>query len=179
MPIAETHASDDVYFRRSRPAAVDIAWAAMENALALAVSQKSSEPIEQLRRPDFIPVGRAIFRLAELMKAGRLQKRDAIATQLRAIRYLQAEISLTYGKRWRVLPEPSSRPASENFTIQACSNSSIRSSTGSRNPSTKPTSLRRPPPVDPNDFVRSASAPNAVCHNRSHAPKDRPGHWSR
>jgi hypothetical protein len=91
--------------RRARPAYIDMAWAALEEALAVAVVEKSGEPIEQIRRADFIPLGRAIFRLAEVAKEHSRSDGDALETQLRAIQFLQAEISLEYGRvPWRILP---------------------------------------------------------------------------
>ena len=101
---AETSAEAEIRFRRSHPASIDMAWAALESALAAAVSQKSSEPIEQLRHSDLIPLGRAIFGLAETVKH-HWPKRELMETQLRAIRYFQAEISLMHGRvPWRILP---------------------------------------------------------------------------
>jgi hypothetical protein len=92
---------------RSHPASIDMAWAALENALSAAIAQKSREPIEQMRRPEFIPLGRAVFGLAELVKHRRLLNGDALATQLRAVGYQQAEVSLMYGRiPWRILPAP-------------------------------------------------------------------------
>ena len=106
LPIAEIQ-PEDMGFRRSHLASIDMAWAALEKALETALSQNGCEPIEQLRRPDFIPVGRAIFELTKLAKSGRLLKREAIETQLRAIRYFQAEVSIEYGQvPWRILPVP-------------------------------------------------------------------------
>jgi hypothetical protein len=106
LPIAEIQ-PEALGFRRSHLASVDMAWAALEKALATSLSQKGREPIEQLRRTDFIPVGRAIFELTKLSKSGRLLKREAIETQLRAIRYLQSEVSIEYGRvPWRILPVP-------------------------------------------------------------------------
>jgi hypothetical protein len=106
LPIAEIQ-SEDRGFRRSHLASVDMAWAALEKALAASLSQKGCEPIEQLRRTDFIPVGRAILELTKLARNGRLVKREAIETQLRAIRYLQSEVSIEYGRvPWRILPVP-------------------------------------------------------------------------
>jgi hypothetical protein len=98
-------AMETTEYHRSHPASVDMAWAALENALAAAVSQKSREPIEQLRRADFTPLGRALFGLAELARNRRLLNRDSLATQLRAVGYLQAEVSVVYGRvPWRILP---------------------------------------------------------------------------
>ena len=106
LPIAEMQ-PEDMGFRRSHLASVDMAWAALENALAESLAQKSGEPIEELRRSDFIPVGRAMLGLAKLAKSGHLLKREAIETQLRSIRYLQSEISMEYGRvPWRILPAP-------------------------------------------------------------------------
>jgi hypothetical protein len=94
-------------FRRSYVAAIDMAWAAIETALATALSQKDCEPIEHLRRVDFIPVGRALLEFTKLATSGRLLKREAIETQLGAIRYFQTEISIEYGRvPWRILPAP-------------------------------------------------------------------------
>jgi hypothetical protein len=105
LPIAETQPAAEAGFRRSRPAGVDIAWAALGNALAASIVQKNREPVEQLRRCDFIPLGRAIWGLVESMKDRRLSKREMIETQLKAIRYLQAEISPEYGRvPWGILP---------------------------------------------------------------------------
>jgi hypothetical protein len=82
-----------------------MAWAALENALAASISGKSREPIEQLRRSDFIPLGHALFGLAESMTNRWLLKRETIASQLRAMRYLESGLSLRYGRApWRVLP---------------------------------------------------------------------------
>jgi hypothetical protein len=92
---------------RSRSAAVDMAWAAFEGALAASVLEKNREPVEQLRRTEFIPLGRAIFEMAESVKNRRRPGREALEMQLRAIRFLQAEVSLTYGRvPWRILPTP-------------------------------------------------------------------------
>ena len=106
LPIAEIQ-PEDMGFRRSHLASVDMAWAALETALATSLSEKGCEPIEQLRRTDFIPVGRAIFELTELAKSDRLLKRETIETHLRAIRYLQAKVCIEYGRvPWRILPVP-------------------------------------------------------------------------
>jgi hypothetical protein len=105
LPIAEIAPTADSCFPRSRPASVDMAWAALENALVAAMFENSREPIEQLRRPEFIPLGRAIYGLAESMKDRRLLTHETIETQLRGIRYLQSEVSLQNGRvPWRILP---------------------------------------------------------------------------
>jgi hypothetical protein len=84
-----------------------MAWAALEKALATSLSGEGREPIEQLRRSDFIPIGRAILELTKSAMSDRLPKREAIEIQLRAIRYLQAPVSIEYGRvPWRILPVP-------------------------------------------------------------------------
>jgi hypothetical protein len=104
LPIVEIQ-PDDMGFRRSHLASVDMAWAALERALATSLCENGSEPIEQLRRTNFIPVGRAIFELTKLAKSDRPLKREGIETQLRAVRYLQSEVSIEYGRvPWRILP---------------------------------------------------------------------------
>ena len=103
--IAESPAEAEVRFQRTRPASIDIAWAALETALAAALFQKSSEPIEQLRHSGLIPLGRALLALAESGKNRWRLKRETIETQLNAIRYFQAEIPLLHGRvPWRILP---------------------------------------------------------------------------
>jgi hypothetical protein len=102
---AESSAEAEIRFRRSHPASIDMAWAALESALAAAVSQKSTAPIEQMRHSDLIPLGRAIFALAETVKFHWPPNRELMETQLRAIRYFQTEISLMHGRvPWRILP---------------------------------------------------------------------------
>lgn len=105
LPIAEIEPAADSGLRRSHPAAVDIAWTALGDALAAAIGQKSLEPIEQLRRTDFVPLGRAIFMLAESLRHFRLRRSETLETQFRGIRFLQAQVSPTYGRvPWRILP---------------------------------------------------------------------------
>jgi hypothetical protein len=107
LELAEVRPAAETSLRRSRPAAIDIAWAAIENALAASIFQESREPIEELRRSEFVPLGRGLFELASSLKNRRLPKPETLQTQLRAIRYLQAEVSLEYGLvPWRILPAP-------------------------------------------------------------------------
>jgi hypothetical protein len=103
--VAEVPAPAEVRFRRTRPASIDIAWAALETALAASLYEKSSQPIEQLRHSDLIPLGRAILALAESGKSRWHLKRETIETQLKAIRYFQTEIPSLHGRvPWRILP---------------------------------------------------------------------------
>jgi hypothetical protein len=103
--VTATPAAAEVRFQRSRPASVDIAWAALETALAASLFQKSSQPIEQLRHSDLIPLGRAILALAESGKSRWHLRRETMETQLKAMRYFQAKIPLSHGRiPWRILP---------------------------------------------------------------------------
>jgi hypothetical protein len=105
LPITEIRPEADTGFRRSHPASVDIAWTALENALAASLAQKSREPVEHLSRSEFIPLGRALLGLVEAVNSLRLSKRETLEKQLRAVRYLQAEVSQAYGRvPWRILP---------------------------------------------------------------------------
>lgn len=92
-------------WRRSRPASVDMAWAALENALASSILQNSSDPIERLHHPDLIPLGRAIFELSTSVRRLSREAREGIETRLDAIRHLEAPILAAYGRvPWRIVP---------------------------------------------------------------------------
>lgn len=105
IAMAEIQPAAEAAPQRPRSAAVDMAWAALENALATAIREDDREPIEQLRRADFVPLGRALFEFAEALRSRRLPNRETLETQLRAIRYLEAEVCLEYGRvPWRILP---------------------------------------------------------------------------
>ena len=82
-----------------------MAWTALENALAASVALRGTQPLEMIRHAELIPLGRAMFALADSARNRRLPKRETLETQLRAIRYLESEVSLEYGRvPWRVLP---------------------------------------------------------------------------
>lgn len=105
LAAAEVQPAEGTSLRRSHPASVDMAWAALETALGASMEQRSCDPVEELRRNEFIPLGRAIFGLAELARHGRPLRRENYETQLRAIGFHQAEISLSFGRvPWRILP---------------------------------------------------------------------------
>ena len=88
-----------------RPASVDIAWAALGSALASSLVHKSGEPVEQLRRADLIPLGRAILAFAQSLISWRPQTCEAIESQLRGLRDLQIPVIPVYGRvPWRILP---------------------------------------------------------------------------
>ena len=107
LPLDKVAPKAEDRLRRSRPAAVDMAWAALESALATAFSWNSRDPIEQLRHDELVPVGRALFALMEAVMKYRLRKLETIETRLRAVRYLGAALADTYGLvPWRIVPEP-------------------------------------------------------------------------
>jgi hypothetical protein len=106
LTVTEGEPAEGAAFRKFRPATVDMAWAALENALARSLVQKNREPIEQLRRFELIPLGRALFELAESLRHRLMVvKRETIETHLKAIRFLEAETKPVYGRvPWRIAP---------------------------------------------------------------------------
>jgi hypothetical protein len=103
--LAVTSPAAESGLRRSRPASVDMAWAALENALASSIRQNSSDPIEQLRHPDLVPLGRAIFELTASVRGLSRKAHERIQTRLEAIRYLEAPLLAAYGRvPWRIIP---------------------------------------------------------------------------
>jgi hypothetical protein len=91
--------------RRARPASVDIAWSALENALANSILKNSREPIEQLHHSELIPLGRALLELSKSATSFFKQPREAIETRLNAVRYLAAPLIEEYGRvPWRIVP---------------------------------------------------------------------------
>lgn len=99
-PGVQTHLS------RSHPAEIDMAWSALERALAVSLVRHNLEPIEQLQRSEFVALGRALFGLAEAVMARRATSTDPIDTRLQGIRYLSAGLFPAYGPvPWRILPE--------------------------------------------------------------------------
>jgi hypothetical protein len=93
--------------RRLRPASVDIAWSALENALTASLTQKSQDPIERLYHSELIPLGRAISGLMESVLRRRWHKGEPVEKQLRSVRYFAAHLSADYGSvPWRIVPSP-------------------------------------------------------------------------
>ena len=105
LPMTEMVPAGDARWWRLRPASVDLAWSALENALTSSLVQGSSEPVERLRHPDLIPLGRAISGLAASLMSRSPQPYLAIEAQLWSIRYLEAQVSSEYGRvPWSILP---------------------------------------------------------------------------
>ena len=93
--------------RRVRPAAVDIAWSALENALAASMKGKSIEPIEELSHGELIPLGRSLYALIQSAKGHHWGMGASIEAHLRPVRYFAGEIPSEYGLvPWRILPAP-------------------------------------------------------------------------
>jgi len=107
LVVTEAESAASPALRRSPPATVYIAWAALEHALAESLAQKSREPIERLRRFELIPLGRALYELAESLRHLLVMvKRETIETHLKAIRFLEAEVTPVYGRvPWKIVPE--------------------------------------------------------------------------
>jgi hypothetical protein len=106
LTIAETAPAAIAEQHRLRPASVDIAWSALENALAASMDERSLAPVERLYHSDLIPLGRAAFGLVDTMRHGR-ERRESVETLLRGVRYFASQVSAEYGPMpWRVLPAP-------------------------------------------------------------------------
>jgi len=104
LPIAETPASADVR-GHLHPAFIDMGWSELEGALADSVLHNSLDPVEHMRRSELIPLGRALYALAESVQSSWLLFTKQIDTQLRAVRYHAAGVALVYGRApWRILP---------------------------------------------------------------------------
>ena len=105
LPIREIAPRPCAGLPRLRPACVDMAWAALERALMGSLEEKGSDSIERLHHSEFVPLGRAVLRLIELVMTRR-PACEAIENQLRAIAYLQSPLTSTYGRvPWKLLPE--------------------------------------------------------------------------
>jgi hypothetical protein len=90
---------------RLRPAYVDMAWSEVECALGDSLLRNNLDPVEQMRRTDLIPLGRALYALAESVPGIWLSNSGQIETQLRAVRYHQTAAEPVYGRPpWRILP---------------------------------------------------------------------------
>jgi hypothetical protein len=106
LPMRERAVSVLPGLRRARPAAIDLAWAGLENALAAASAARSRESIEQPRHTELIPLGRAIYGLLESSGNRRLRTPQEIANRTRAVAFHAAELEPTLGRvPWRILPE--------------------------------------------------------------------------
>jgi hypothetical protein len=107
LPITAMEPDARTRLRRYHPAAIDMAWAALESALAASLVGSDSEPVEQLRRSEMVPLGRALFELAQAVMTRRLRQLDAIERRLQGVRYLSSQTLPLYGPvPWRILPEP-------------------------------------------------------------------------
>jgi hypothetical protein len=105
LPITEIASCACTALPRLRPACVDMEWAALERALTSSLAEKGGEAVERLYHPEFVPLGRAILKLIELMRSRR-PVGETIENQLAAIRYLQSPLSETHGRvPWKILPE--------------------------------------------------------------------------
>jgi hypothetical protein len=103
LPITALTPDAETRLSRSHPAEIDMAWTALERALASAWARRNLEPLEQLRRAELVPLGRALFGLCESLLTQHARSIDAIETRLKGVRYLIA--GSAYGPvPWRILP---------------------------------------------------------------------------
>ncbi|HEV3329745.1 MAG TPA: hypothetical protein VG096_02115 [Bryobacteraceae bacterium] len=92
--------------RRSHPAAIDMAWAALESALEASLARGSLEPVQLIRREELVPLGRALFGLSELVMTWRLRDVESTERRLHGIHYLSAQLFSEFGLiPWRTLPK--------------------------------------------------------------------------
>jgi hypothetical protein len=90
---------------RLQPAYVDMGWSELERALSEAATQGSRDPVEQIRRAELIPLGRALLGFAESLQSNWRWNSRQIETQLRAVRYHEASLVAAYGLvPWKVIP---------------------------------------------------------------------------
>lgn len=105
LPIAESPASAAAR-NRLQPANVDMAWSELEGALAESMERNSGEPVEQMRRGELIPMGRALGALAECVQRNWILNAKSVEQHLRAARFHHASVAPVYGQApWRILPE--------------------------------------------------------------------------
>jgi hypothetical protein len=106
LPVTAVTADAQMRLKRSRPASVDIAWAALESGLSAALTGRSGEPVEQLRQEELIPLARSVHSLAEWVVSGRAVAADAFHSRLSAVAYHSSAIEAEYGRvPWSVLPK--------------------------------------------------------------------------
>ncbi len=105
LQAADTDADVDTRSRRLRPASAEMAWSEMEEMLTSCILERNSAPMDQLRRGDLIPLGHAIYALADSLEKGVLRTEEEMERRLMAIRYLHGCVSAVYGRiPWRVAP---------------------------------------------------------------------------
>jgi hypothetical protein len=106
LPLTAVEPRAETSLRRSHPAAIDMAWTALERALEASLAQGNRGPVELLRREELIPLGRALFGLAETVSSWRLRRTEPLERRLNGIRYLSAQLISEYGLiPWHVLPK--------------------------------------------------------------------------
>ena len=79
--------------RRSQPASVDLAWAALEESLAVCLSEKRPDAIEKLRREEMIPLARSIVALMEA--AGDVRNAAAVEARLQSVGYFDSALRVS------------------------------------------------------------------------------------
>ena len=106
LPMTAIEPGAESSLRRSHPAAIDMAWTALGRALEASLAQGNREAVELLRREELIPLGRALFGLAETVLSWRLRRTEPLERRLNGIRYLSAQLISEYGLiPWHVLPK--------------------------------------------------------------------------
>jgi len=105
LPIATVAPNGEPILQRAKPAAVEMAWTALGNALAASFSRKDLQPIEDMKHHDLIPLGRALFALTEAVSDRSRRTPEHVEPRLRAAAYHNGEIAASHGQvPWRILP---------------------------------------------------------------------------
>jgi hypothetical protein len=103
LPVSELIPGAERSPWKLRPVWVDMAWTALGGAVASALINKSSGPIERLRHQELIPLGRAILQFERCRMSWQVQTREAIE-HLRAIEFSLSPVLAVYGRvPWRIL----------------------------------------------------------------------------
>jgi hypothetical protein len=91
--------------RGLRTASAEMAWSQVQEALMVSIHENSSLAADRLRRPDLIPLARAICRLAVSLRRRLPLADQEIQRSLTSIRYFHAAVAPAYGRiPWRIVP---------------------------------------------------------------------------
>ena len=103
LMLPQSLASEDSRPSHLRPAAIEMAWSEVEQALAAG----ASESIDRLHRGDLIPLAHALERLVNCLLRPWPPSRADVERCVVSVRYLHGAVASVYGPiPWRVLSPP-------------------------------------------------------------------------
>lgn len=103
LPVSELIPGAERSPWKLRPVWVDMAWTALGVAVASSLIDKWSEPVEQMRHRDLIPLGHAVVQFERCLMTRQVQTREAIK-YLRALACSLSPVLPVYGRvPWRIL----------------------------------------------------------------------------